>query len=215
MTTRERLLALKKWATDNLCQGKMLKAPGKDVTLDTYQEPRVYLAWPPSRGNQTGWGQPDPVNVAPGILIAPGTLYAKKPETDSNDLYKKLHRPEELGEAQSFSLLFIVYEPGVRLPGFEDAAKKGMLDISKLEESTEEGLFTLTDWMDECKKKLMTSGGIPGTDMYLMARYLTAEPYSEGGYISDKRPYYYGFVSATFGGYSEKGAFSPVDELLL
>ena len=68
-------------------------------------------------------------------------------------------RPPELGQTLAVSILFGVYEPGIRLAGYVENG-----DIALLEEGTEQGLFTLLDWMDDCMALLLKEKRVPGTD---------------------------------------------------
>lgn len=216
MTTRQRLEALRAWVYENLCKGKQLKSPEEhgDVTQITMEEPSVFLGWPPTRGNQVEYEEPDPKSVAPGILIAPGYTIAKCQEEKSYDRYRNVHRPKELGQTLDIQMLFTVYEPGVRLQGFTEAVGRGEFPMELLAEGTEQGLFTLTDWMDEAARKLLATRTIPGSDLFLDEESLRYRPYAEGGYMADKRPLYYGFLTATFGGYADETQMSRIDDLL-
>lgn len=215
MTTRQRLRALEKWVQENLCKGRKLKSPDEmgDVTKITVEEPKVFLGWPPTRGDQTEY-QEDPRNVAPGILIAPGYTIAKCQEEKSYDRYQNIHRPKALGQTLDVQMLFTVYEPGIRLPGFQEEVEKGRFPVELLQEGTEEGLFTLMDWMDEAARKLLATRTIPGSDLFLQEDSLRYRPYAEGVYMADKRPLYYGFLTATFGGYADETQNSRIDDLL-
>lgn len=216
MTTRQRLEALKKWAEGNLCQGRELKspAPDGDITKVTREEPKVYLGWFPGRGPRTEDWEEAP-NEAPGILIAPGITWAQKVDEKRFDTYRNVHRPQKLGQTLEISMLFCVYEPGVRRAGFEALAKAGELDIDRIDDGTREGLLTLTDWLDSAAQKLLALGGIPESDLFLQQETLNYGPYQESGYIVDRRPYYYGFLNATFGGYAEEAPNGSVETLLL
>lgn len=222
MRTRKRLLALKQWTFDQICRGRSMKTPGRDkngnedITVIKRQEPQVFLGWQPMRPDSSGIIQLDPLNVCPGILIAPNAGNAKYVEEKRFDRYKDVHRPQELGQWLSVDVLFSVYEPGIRLPGFaESAESEEGLDMSKLVEGTEEGLFTLTDWMDDFLDALVAAKSIPGSDLMVEEASILYSPYQEGGYIADKRPLYYGCVSVKFSGYSEGKNDSTVNDLLL
>ena len=149
MRTVERLQGLKAWAEKNLCKGRTMKAPAANMNIGEIvrQEPRCYLAFAPSRMDSTGILQEDPISVCPGIIIMPNPAYAKYMEEKRFDRYNNVHRPSLMGSHLSVSILFSVYEPGVRLPGFIDSMDehgKG-LDMSLIMEGTEQGLFTLLD----------------------------------------------------------------------
>lgn len=155
MRTVERLKGLKAWIEKNLCDGRMMKAPAPDcnITVIRQQKPQCYLAWAPSRKDATGFYTDDSISVAPGIIVMPRPAYAEYMEEKRFDRYDNVHRPSLMGSHLSVDILFIVYEPGVRLPGFIDSAGENgeQLDMSLIKEGTEEGLFTLLDWMDDCK----------------------------------------------------------------
>lgn len=217
MRSSQRFRGLKNWATKELCSGRMLKAPGPDgdITQIIRQEPRCYIGWTPTRPDLTGLVEPDPFNVCPGILIMPNQSWVKRMEEKRFDRYNNVHRPKELGQTVSVTMMFMIYEPGVRLPGFVDSAdsEKG-LDMSKIMEGTEEGFFTLMDWMDDCKEKLLETQFIPGTDLFLLEEGATYTMYNDQSFIVDKRPIFYGFVNAEFGCYAEDGRNPSIDEYL-
>lgn len=215
MRTRQRLLALKDWTYERVCKGRRMKAPDpeNDITKIHYQEPGVFLGWHPSRPDASGFSGVDPMNVCPGILIAPGAGNVKCVEDQRFDTYKNIHRPQELGQWLNVSVLFSVYEPGIRLPGF-DQGKNG-LDMSRISEGTEAGLFALTDWMDDFKEALLAEKVIAGSDLFVEETTLTYSPYTEAGFIVDKRPLYYGFVNAKFQCYAESKNNSGINDFLL
>lgn len=222
MRTRNRLLALKKWTYDTVCKGRSMKSPGRDaegnedITVIATQEPQVYLGWQPTRPDASGMLNIDPLNVCPGILIAPSIGNVKYVEEKRLDRYNSIIRPQELGQWLNVSILFSVYEPGIRLPGFvESADSEDGLDMSKLVEGTEQGLFTLMDWIDEFKDALVSEKSIPDSDLIVDEMSLTYSPYMESGYIADKRPLYYGFVNAKFQCYAEGKNNSKINEYLL
>ena len=113
-------------------------------------------------------------------------------------------------------MLFSVYEPGIRLPGFKDSADEHGrgLDMSLIVEGTEQGLFTLTDWMDDCMQALLRDRSIPETDLILEEHNMTYSLYTDQSYVVDRRPIYYGFVNATFMCYAEEGVNSAVRAIL-
>ena len=74
--------------------------------------------WAPSRLNENGTFQTDATQICPGILIMPNQAYAKYTEEKRFDRYSNIRRPQEMGQHLSVSILFSVYEPGIRLPGF-------------------------------------------------------------------------------------------------
>lgn len=217
MRTTQRLNGLKKWITRELCQGRIMKAPAPDfdITKMTKQEPHCYVGWEPTRPDFTGRLEPDPASVCPGILVMPNPSRGKFMEEKRFDRYNNVHRPKELGQSLAISILFKVYEPGVRLPGFvESAGSEEGTDMSLLMEGTEEGLFTLFNWMDDCREKLLGQKAIPETDLLVDEESLVYSLYTDQSYVVDKRPIYYGFVNVEFGCYAEEGVNSQVEDLL-
>lgn len=212
MRTRKRLKGLQEWMQQNLCAGRMMKAPAPnmDITKIAKQEPQVYVAWFPSRLDAAALHNNPAQNVCPSILIMPSASKMKDMEEKRFDRYNNVHRPKELGQTLSVSILFSVYEPGIRLPGFIDDPK----DQTKILEGTEEGLFTLTDWMDECMEKMLAVQFIPGTDLYLNEAGAVYSLYTDQSYVVDKRPIYYGFINVEFGCYASDGVNSSLDEFL-
>lgn len=218
MRMTERLRAIKAFLEKELCEGHEMKAPAPDydITKIVRQQPRVYLGWQPTRPDESGNYVIDPTNVTPGIVVMPNMSYAQNPEEKRFDQYKGVRRTADMAQTLNVSMLFSVYEPGIRLPGFIDSADEygyGM-DLSKLTEGTEEGLMTLLDWMDDCTQRLLGVKCIPGSDLSLKSATLTSGLYAESSYIVDKRPIYYGFVNAEFFCYADMGTFDKIDELL-
>lgn len=218
MRTTERLTQLKKWVTKELCAGRVMKAPAPnmDISKIVRQEPKCYLAWAPARMDQTGKLREDPASVVPGILIMPSQSYAKYMEEKRFDRYNNVHRPGNMGQHLAVSVLFSVYEPGVRLPGFVDSAgEKGKgLDMSLIQEGTEQGLFTLMNWMDDFMQKLIAQQTIPKTDLWLEEATMTYSLYTDQEYVVDRRPIFYGFVNVSFGCYADEGGHSIIDDYL-
>lgn len=219
MRTVERLLGLKRWAVKNLCTGREMKAPAPNNNIGEIvrQEPRCYLGFAPARADSTGRLQEDPASVCPGIIIMPNNSYAKYMEEKRFDRYNNVHRPSMMGSHLSVSILFSVYEPGIRLPGFIDSVgESGQgLDMSLMIEGTEEGLFTLLDWMDDCKEGLLRDKMIPGTDLSVEEETMTSGLYTDQSYVVDRRPIYYGFVNVSFNGYADQGANPSTNQYLL
>lgn len=208
MRTSERLRGLKTWTYDNFCKGKEMKAPaaGQDFSKIKKQEPQCYIGWAPSRMDASGRLQEDAASVCPGILIMPNQAYGKYVEEKRFDRYNNIHRPQEMGDHLSVSILFSVFEPGIRLPGFEESVGengRGM-DMSLLLEGTEEGLFTLLNWMDDYRAALLGAKSIPKTDLFLVEESLTYSLYTDQSYVVDRRPIYYGFINAIFACYAEE-----------
>lgn len=195
-----------------------MKAPGPkmDISKIVRQTPACYLAWAPGRLDQTGQITEDLVSTCPGIVIMPDQAYAKYMEEKRFDRYNDVHRPSQLGQHLSVCMLFSVYEPGIRLPGFVDSAgEKGKgLDMSLIKEGTEQGLFTLTDWMDDCLQALLRDRFIPNTDLCLEETALTYGLYKDQNYVVDRRPLYYGYVNATFNCYADEGVNKEMQDLL-
>lgn len=218
MRTQKRLLALKKWTYETVCKGRCMKAPADDRSMIEIvrQEPQVFLGWNPSRPDETGYLQ-EPINVCPGILIAPDISEVRNAEEKRFDQYNHIRRPQEFGQSLNVSILFSVYEPGVRLPGYvvEDAEGDKVLNVSKVMEGTEEGLFTLFNWMDDFNAALLGQRDIPDSDLTLDAMTMTYGPYRDSNYIVDKRPIYYGFISAKFNCYANEKPNINRDKFLL
>ena len=218
MRTVERLKGLKAWIEKNLCDGRMMKAPPPDgsITDRRQQKPQCYLAWAPSRKDATGFYTDDSISVAPGIIVMPRPAYAEYMEEKRFDRYNNVHRPSLIGSHLSVDILFIVYEPGIQLPGFIDSAGENgeQLDMSLIKEGTEEGLFTLLDWMDDCKEALLRDEEIPNTDLMVDKETVVTSLYSDQNYVVDRRPLFYGFVSVTFNGYADRGRAPSVDSFL-
>lgn len=217
MRSTERLRKLKQWVIDTLCEGRIMKAPAPnmDITKIVRQQPGCYLAWSPTRPDKTGLLPTDPINVCPGILIMPNASKVKDMEEKRFDRYNKVYRPQELGQALNVSMLFSVYEPGVRLPGFIDSAgNPDGLDMSLLMEGTEEGLMTLMNWMDDCTQALLAAQTIPKTDLYVREASMVYSLYTDQSFVVDKRPIFYGFVNVEFGCYAEEGVNPTIDDYL-
>lgn len=77
-----------------------MKAPSPDLDISDicYQEPKVYLGWQPTRPDQTGMLETDPLSVTPGILIMPAQSYGKYVEEKRFDRYNNIHRAQEMGQ---------------------------------------------------------------------------------------------------------------------
>ena len=208
MRTSERLRGLKQWTAKTLCKGRKMKAPSPDMDLTKiiYKEPSCYIGWAPSRLDK-GEYVTEAGQVCPGILIMPNPSYGKYTEEKRFDRYSNIHRPQEMGQHLSVSILFSVYEPGVRLPGFvESVGENGEgTDMSLLLEGTEQGLFTLLDWMDDCMAALIGQKMIPHTDLAVEEDSITYGLYTDQNYVVDRRPIYYGFINLSFLCYAEEG----------
>ena len=217
MRMSERLLKLKVWLEKELCEGRQMKAPAPDFNIGEIvtQEPRVYLAWAPTRTDQTGLMTTDPVNVCPGIVVMPNHANAKLVEEKRFDRYNNVHRNQMLGQNLSVSILFSVYEPGIRLPGFVESVESGRPNMGLMKEGTEEGLLTLIDWMDDCMTKLLGAKSIPGTDLFVNEEKLVYSLYTDQDYVVDRRPIYYGFVNCELYGYANEKTPTGVEEYLI
>ena len=213
MRTTERLIKLQNWLYEKLCEGRAMKAPDPQMNVKNIhtQEPKCYLGWYPARPDQTEGNQSDELSVCPGILVMLNPSYGRNMEEKRFDRYNGVHRPQELGQTLSISLLFSIYEPGVRLKGF---VKDGKVDMALIEEGTEQGLFTLYNWLDDCVELLLKEKYVPGTDMTVLEETIQYAPYTDQSYEVDKRPIYYGFVNVTFGCYASVGNGGQVDQLL-
>lgn len=198
MLTRQRLEALKEWLYDKTCVGREMKAPGKGINDIKYVTPQVYVGYYPARPTRNMQAPSNTMDnaSAPAILIMLTPSQAKNMEEERFDRYNNIHRPKEFGGKLNVMLLFSVYEPGTRLPGFDGNDPKGIVD-----ESTT-GFYELTDWMDDVQRALVTVKSIPGTDMYVWDNTITYGPYIDGDYLADRRPYFYGTISLTFGYYA-------------
>ncbi len=219
MRTVERLQKLKGWAEKNLCVGRIMKAPADDfdITQIITKEPKVYLAWAPMEINKAGgYVETIVAKTVPSIIIMPKASNAKVVEEKRFDRYSGVHRPKDLGNQLTVDILFSVYEPGTRMPGFIDSGNdKGEgLDVSLFLEGTEQGLFTLLNWMDDAVTILLRDLCIPGTDLLLNEETVIKSLYTDQAYVTDRRPIYYGFINCTFGGYSNEGQ-KATDELLI
>lgn len=219
MRTTERLRGLKQWVKTNLCDGRELKAPDKMMDIANVQsrEPKCFLAWAPGKMDAAGRFVDDSLSVCPGIIIMPNQAYAKYTEEKRFDRYNNIHRSQDLGQHLSVSILFILYEPGNVLPGFDilgDENGRG-IDTNYIQDGTEQGLMALMDWMDDCKEYLLRDKGIPGTDLMVSDTTMTYSLYTDQEYVVDRRPIYYGFVNVTFDCYAEHGANQKINDLLL
>lgn len=202
MRTWERLNKLRAWTYETVCRGREMKTPAEnmDVRKITRQEPQVYLAFSPTRPDDTGtmYGEINPLNVTPGIIIAPTAGYVKYMEEQRFDRYNNVHRPKEMGQSLCAQVLFFVFEDGVRMPGFVDNAYAGAYDMSLISDGTVEGLGTLVNWMDDFRDGLLSVKTIPQTDMYLNEAECQYGLYSDQKWIADRRPVYIGVVTVTF-----------------
>lgn len=201
MRTEERLRRLKEWTYKTVCQGREMKAPAPnmDVSKIVRQEPAVFLGYAPTRPDVSLYGDVDPLTVAPGIILAPVSGDVHYMEEKRFDRYNNVHRSKDMGQSLTVQAVFMVFEDGVRLPGFVDAVQRGEeYPMNLLREGTEEGLFTLTNWMDDYKDALLDAGGIPGTDLIINDENFDYGWYSDQKFISDRRPCFIGMVTVKF-----------------
>lgn len=217
MRTTERLRGLKNWLIDEACKGRLMKAPGAQMDLGEIvrKEPTCYLGWAPSRLSD-GVVQTGTDAICPGLLVMPKRAFTKYTEEKRFDRYSNIHRPQEMGQHLSVDILFSVYEPGTRLPGFIDSIEengKGA-DMSLLLEATEEGLLTLLNWMDDVQEKLLGQKMIPHTDLAVDEESITYSLYTDQNYVVDRRPLYYGFVSVDFICYANERANNDYEKFL-
>lgn len=219
MRTTERLLGLKNFLTSELCTGREMKAPGEKLNIADiqYQTPKCFLAWAPMKNDPYGQATEDLMAVVPGIVVMPRQSYGKYMEEKRFDRYNNVHRPPDLGQHLSVSILFSVYEPGTRLPGFiETVGTQGSgMDTDLILEGTEQGLFTLVNWMDDCMEALLRERNIPETDLFLEESTMTYSLYTDQEYVVDRRPIYYGFINVSFGAYANTGVNPTTNQYLI
>ena len=122
------------------------------------------------------------------------------------DRYQKIHRPQEMGQSLNVQILFSIYEPGERLPGFADSMETPKPDMTLLKDGTEPGLCTLVNWMDDAIELLLRERTIPGTDLTLEDDNMMYSLFTDQAYIVDRRPIYYGFLNVELKGYATKGS---------
>ena len=228
MKTSLRLLAMKRWLGRELCAGRKYKTPSptQDITDTSTAEPQVYLGWQPIWNSaQSASGTPqyaldnDPFSVCPAITIMPGAMPINSVTERRFDRYDKIHRPGSMGSTLRVTILFSIYEPGIRLPGFSGSLNSGEgLDKSLMLDATEEGLITLLDWMDDATELMLREKIIPGTDLSLNEEEGVRSLFTDQNYIVDRRPIFYGFLVAEYKGHADaginQGYQSKIDRLL-
>ncbi|MBQ6960868.1 MAG: hypothetical protein IJP78_07835 [Clostridia bacterium] len=229
MRTWERLRKMKAWLDDEICEGREFKSPkpstgsnavyGPNIKDFTMARPRVFLGWQPGRPNEPGKVDPkDPFSVCPALTIMPSLDYARYIQEHRFDRYQGIHRSQNMGQGVSAQILFGIYEPGIRLPGFVESLEQGNPDMGLLQDGTEAGLQTLLEWMDDCIELFLRERTVPGTDLILDDDNFTYSLFTDQAYIVDRRPIYYGFLNVPFKGYanygSDKGYRSRIDKLL-
>lgn len=208
MRTTERLRKLQAFFQKELCDGRLLKMPPKDQSILDVQttEPKVFLAWQPLNPNTPGrFENGDAYTVCPSITIMPAGGYLRNNPEQRFDRYSGFHRPQEMGQTLRLTILFSVYEPGNRLPGFVDSMKNGRPDMTLLQDGTEAGLFTLFNWTDDAMELVLRERAIPGTDMILEDASAVYSLYTDQSYIVDKRPLYYGFMNLEYRCFASHG----------
>ncbi len=218
MRTSERLRGLKAWLIKVGCEGRELKKPGPKMDFGEIlrTEPSCFIGWAPSRLAGNLQFQTEAETICPGLLVMPNQAYAKYTEEKRFDRYSNIHRPQEMGQHLSVSILFSVFEPGTRLPGFVDSmGDKGQgVDMSLLLEGTEQGVYTLLNWMDDVKEALLGQKMIPHTDLAVEEESITYSLYTDQNYVVDRRPIYYGFINLTFLCYATEGANNDYEKYL-
>lgn len=216
MRTRERLEGLREWVYETVCQGRQMKSPGKSGKIADafYKEPECFVGWEPAHKDSRGLVIAEG-SLAPCVLIMPKPGYVKNMEEQRYDSYNHIKRPQEMGQTLPVDILFCVYEPGIRLPGFtESAERKEGPDMSLLLEGTRQGLYTLTDWMDDLMEKLIGGRIIPGTDLLLNDAKAAYSLYTDQSYVVDKRPLYYGFITCEFNGHANESVNPKLKDIL-
>ena len=216
MRTWERLKKTQKFLYEELCSGREYKCPipntgqngryGPDIKDFTMAEPRVFLAWQPMKPNENGRADVrDPYSVCPAITIMPAPSYARYEPERRFDRYSRISRPQDMGQSLSLQILFSIYEPGIRMPGFVSGLEDGNPDMSLMLDGTEAGLETLVNWMDDAIELFLRERTVPGTDLTLKDDNMMYSLFSDQAYVVDRRPIYYGFLNVEFKGYADKG----------
>lgn len=216
MRTWERLRKTKAFFEKELCQGREFKCPkpstgqnaiyGPNITDFTMAEPRAFLAWQPARPSEAGKvDSRDPISIAPSITIMPNAAYVRYTQEHRFDRYQKISRTQDMGQSLTLQILFSIYEPGVRYPGFADGMDAGHPDMSLLKDGTEPGLQTLVEWMDDAMELILRERTVPGTDLVLEDDNFMYSLYSDQAYIQDRRPLYQGFLNVEFKCYANQG----------
>ena len=217
MRLTEELRNLKAWTYNEMCKGREMKtpAPNMDASIVCRQEPKTFLVFLPTRDDASGYVDSMPMNTVPGIVILPTTSYAKNMEEKRFDRFQNIHRPKAVGKTLSVRWLFMVFEDGLRLPGFVDKIERGEgMDMSLVIEGSEEGVYILLDWMDTLMRKLLGKKIIPKTDLAVIPETVVYDLYSDQKYVSDKRSIFYGFVDATFQCLTEEEYNDEIQNLL-
>lgn len=206
---------LQSWTYETLCKGREMKTQGKSVTDIARQEPKVYLAFFPTKPEDLGQFVQKENFTVPSILIMPQISDVKNVPEQRFDRYNHVSRNQEFGQNLNVTFLFSVYEAGIRLPGFAAGnGNRSGIDVTKILEGTEEGFLTLMDWMDDLKENLLAVKAIPGTDLAVSEMDITYSAYSDSNYIVDKRPIHYGIVYAKFNCNADKKYNPDIEKYL-
>lgn len=216
MRTWERLRKMQQWLHDELCTGREYKCPtpqtgqngnyGPDITDMRMAEPRVFLAWQPARSDEPGKADASSLySICPSITIMPCASSVRYTPEHRFDRYNKVSRSQDMGQSLVVQLLFSIYEPGVRMPGFVDSLRGSSPDMSLFRDGTEPGLETLVNWMDDAMELILRERTVPGTDLMLEDDNFMYSLFSDQSYIVDRRPIYYGFLNVEFKGYASTG----------
>ena len=214
--TWERLRKMQSFFYAELCQGREYKCPvpytgqnakyGPDIRDFTMAEPRVFIAWQPIQPNEPGRVDgTDPFSVCPSITIMPARGYVRNMPEHRFDRYSNIHRSQDMGQSLTVQMLFSVYDPGIRMPGFAEGLETGQPDMSLMKDGTEEGLKTLVNWMDDAIELILRERTIPGTDLMLEDDNMIYSLFTDQEYVVDRRPIYYGFLNVEFKGYANTG----------
>lgn len=217
MRSWERLKKAQAYFQKELCEGREFKSPKPSggtthaplITDFTMAQPRVFLGWQPMRPDEPGKVDPsDPFSVCPAITVMPNAAYVQYVAEKRFDRYQGVHRSQEMGQSPSFMLLFSIYEPGIRLPGFVEALKNSEKNAMQyLLDGTEAGLQTLLEWMDDAIELLLREKTIPGTDLILDDyENFRNSLFTDQSYIVDRRPLFYGLLNVPFKGYASPGS---------
>lgn len=212
MRYRGRMEGLKKWVEEELCKGRMLKTKGRDLSEELFVEPKCYTHFYPMKPD----GEPEDISTtAPSILIMPKGGQGKYTPEQRFDRYNHVHRVQEFGQTFGVSMLFSVYEPGIRLPGFYESGIDRMgLNPEYILDGTDQGAFALFDWIDDAMEKILAVKTIPETDLTVNESTLVYAPYVDQEYIRDKRPIHYGFVNVEFYGHAGEDINNSISNLL-
>lgn len=216
MRTWERLRKTKEFFEAQLCAGREFKCPvpmtgqkaqyGPHILDFTMAEPRVFIGWQPGRPDEPGRENPkDPLSIAPSITIMPTAAYVRYTQEHRFDRYQKIHRSQDMGQSLAMQILFTIYEPGVRLPGFAESIQSGWPDMGLFKDGTEPGVQTLVEWMDDAMELILRERTVPETDLILEDDNFMYSLYSDQQYIQDRRPLYQGFLNVEFKCYADLG----------